>query len=112
MATYSQPTEPARTAFARERITVGASAVPLTAATYLDSAAAEKVRSEAKAARIVVIGNPIRFTEEGTAPVATTTGSPGAVGDIIELNTPENIYNFQAIRDTGSDGAIEVVYYR
>lgn len=97
--------------FARERITISSSALPLTASVYDDhSASVLADRRHALAARITVYTNSIYWTEEGTTPSASA-GDTGAAGDIIYLETYEAIKKFKAIRVTG-DAPIEVVYYR
>lgn len=100
-------------AFARERLTVADSVVTLTPATYNNSGAAAAVREKANSARISVEAQPLRFTEDGTAPVGSTgPGALAAAGDVLYLDSYEAIVKFKAIRDTGSSSAIEVVYYR
>lgn len=84
----------------RERVTVAGTAVGLTAATYL----------AAQFATITVETAAIRFTLDGTAPVASTTGHLVQAGQTIELYGSDQIAGFKAIRDTGSSAAIEVTY--
>lgn len=55
---------------------------------------------------------PIRFTRDGTPPVAATTGILGDIGDIITVEGRENIENFRAIRDTATNAVIRPEYTR
>lgn len=87
-------------AITRERLTVAGTAVPLTAATHVG----------AQFATLTVETAAIRFTLNGTAPVAGTTGHLVSAGQIIELYGREQIVGFQAIRDTGVSAAIEATY--
>ena len=57
--------------------------------------------------RIYVETAPIRFTLDGTAPVAATTGEPAYVGDVIELFGGE-INDFQFINETGTAASLKM----
>lgn len=59
---------------------------------------------------ITVETAPIRFTVDGTAPVA---GGPGHLvypGDTIKLESNEDIAQFKAIRETSTSGVLRVTY--
>lgn len=84
----------------RERLTVSNVAVGLTA---------EKIASK-RYAMLRCIGNNLRVTFDGTTPVASTTGHPMLVGDVIELVGLTSLQQFKAIRDGGSDGSLECFY--
>lgn len=102
-------------AFATERITVSNTAVGLTVDTYNNAGAAVDVRRRATGARVSIETAAIRFTEEGSTPVITGGSEVGALGnvnDVIYLDGYGAIAGFKAIRNTGTDGMIQVVYYR
>lgn len=67
---------------------------------------------KAKKAEFKVETAPIRFTRNGTAPVAGTTGTLGDIGDVITIEGVEDISRFRAIRDTGVSGVIKPEYTR
>lgn len=96
-------------AFAREKLTVSNSVKQLTASVF-DPAPESAQR--VKGAKIVVEAQSLRYTEDGTDPVATTTGVLAAAGTVIALKGLGAIRRFKAIREGGSDSTIEVVYYR
>lgn len=62
-------------------------------------------------ARIQCLTANIRFTVNGTTPIASTKGELMYVGDVIEVWGHFDLANFLTIRDTSSDGAIEVTYF-
>jgi hypothetical protein len=103
-----------KTAFTREKVTVDATVggVSLTTATYEDHAAADAVKKSATGAKITVETQSIRYTEDGTAPVAAGAGTLATAGTQIILESYQAIKKFKAIRETGSSATIEVVYYR
>jgi hypothetical protein len=94
-------------AFARERLTISTTAVVLTAATYSPASV-----PAAKSAKISVETNPIRYTLDGSVPLAGSIGHPVAAGAEIVLRSEEEIRAFQAIRTGGSDAFLEVTYFR
>lgn len=55
---------------------------------------------------------PILYTVNGTAPTAAdeSTGTKANIGDLIIITTLNEMRNFNAIRATGSDGAIFTYY--
>lgn len=102
-------------AFARERLAVTASTITLTPATYMDSAASEDVRRRATGARVSIETAAIRFTEDGSTPSATggaEVGANGSVNDVIYLDGYGAIAGFKMTRASGTDGVVQVVYYR
>src|SRR3990167_293558 len=56
--------------------------------------------------RIYVETAPIRFTLEGTAPVAATTGEVANPGDVIELFGDE-VITFKFINETGTASSLK-----
>ena len=98
-----------RTAFAHEVIDVDATAggVSLTGATYSPTDGTKAAES----ALITVHTSEIRWTLDGTAPVALTTGHFADVGDSIWLTTGGQIAAFRAIEDTATNGEIAVTYF-
>jgi hypothetical protein len=98
-------------AFARERLTVSSIVKTLTASVYDDTASADAVRQKASAVKISVEANALRYTEEGTDPVAATTGTIARADDQLWFDSYEAIKKLKFIRET-SDATIEVVYYR
>jgi hypothetical protein len=97
-------------AFARERITVDNTVKTLTAATF--NPEPEQTSKQALLARVTVEAQPLRYTEEGTDPVATTTGTLAAANDIIYLKGLGAIHKAKFTRDTATSSTIEVVYFR
>lgn len=100
----------------RERKTVSTAAVKLTSTAYTvqQAAAANKYNVPdilPKGAIITVETNSIRWTIDGTAPVATTgPGHLAAANDVIYLDSFQKIKEFQAIREGAADAALEVTY--
>ena len=99
----------------RERKTVGAAAVGLTASAYTFGASGaasgpQKLGKLATSAIIQVLTQPINFTRDGTT-ATTALGFVAQANDIIYLNTTQEIVNFSAIRNGGVDAAIEVEYH-
>lgn len=69
-------------------------------------------RRKARVAKVTVdTANSIRWTKDGTAPVAATTGALGRQFDVIYLESYAEIIKFKAIRDGASDSSIQVEYY-
>lgn len=62
-----------------------------------------------KKANISVETAPIRFTIDGTAPT-TSVGHLLDVGDLLELDSNEDIAAFKAIRTTGTSATISCTY--
>lgn len=86
---------------AYESLTIDATVggIALTAGTYLTRRYAE----------ITIETAPIRFTVDGTAPT-TTVGHLVNPGDVIRLDSNEDITAFRAIRTTATSGTIKVTY--
>ena len=85
---------------AYEAVTVAGTSKALTAGTY----------STRRYALITVETAPIRFTLDGTPPVAATTGHLVYAGDQIELDSNEDITSFRAIRETATSATLQVTY--
>lgn len=90
-----------KNAFAFETVTVGATAIGFTQATYLN----------ANAALVSITAANVRFREDGTAPT-TTAGHTVTAGQSIQICGTTNIRNFLAIRDDAVDAEAAVTYYR
>ena len=91
-------------AFAYESITVGATAVSLTAATYTDSDS-----QKAKRAIITTEAASFRYRYDGTAPTASE-GHLVTQQSVIIIVGSDNISNFQAIRTGATSAVIKVTY--
>lgn len=59
---------------------------------------------------IQVLAQPIRFTVDGTDPVAATSGILAAALDVIRIYGADNLQNFQMIRDGATNASVEVHY--
>jgi hypothetical protein len=99
----------------RERLAVGAAAGGLTKATYnipgtggADDVSYRTTKNPTGAI-IQVLAQPLNFTVDGTT-ATVALGFVAQANDIIYLNTLQEIQNFSAIRNGGTDSAIEVVY--
>ena len=62
-------------------------------------------------AHCVVETASIRHTCDGTAPVATTTGTPRNIGDVFEVWGGPDLVGFKAIRETATSGALATEYF-
>lgn len=60
----------------------------------------------AERVRIYVETAPIRFTLDGTDPVAATTGEPAGVGSVIELFGDE-VIRFEFINETATNASLK-----
>lgn len=89
------------TPFAFEKLPIDntAGGVALTSGTY----------GAAKYAEISSDGGEVRFTVDGTPPTASL-GHKAAEGDIIRLESPEDIAGFRAIRTGTQNGELNVTY--
>lgn len=56
--------------------------------------------------------NALRYTLDGTTPVAATTGHFLAGGASLTIYGGGNIRNFKAVRDGGTNAIIQVTYFR
>ncbi len=102
MATYSEQYSP----FAYETITVADTAVGLTSATYKPSEKFFAVK-----AILTLETAQIRFRIDGTAPTSTE-GHLLEVGEILTLESYDEISKFKAIRTGGTSGTLRVTYLR
>lgn len=87
-----------------EKISISSGAVTtLTAATF----------GGAYAARIYIEGGDVRYTLNGTTtPVAATTGDVGVATGGIWLGSPDDIKNFQCVRETAVTVTLHIHYFR
>lgn len=95
-----QDTDVGIVAFAFETVTVAATAIGLTSATYADA-----IR-----AMITVETAQIRMRFDGTNPTAAI-GHIGNADDIIYLEGTEQLANFNAIRVGAISGVLRVTYF-
>lgn len=105
--------------FTRETLTVSVAVKTLTQTVYDDTthpgsqpAQIGTNRQRARAATITVEAQAIRVTRDGTTPVAATTGTKLNPGDTLVLESYQELALFKAVRDGGTDGTIQVDYYR
>lgn len=96
-------------AYAHETLAVSTAVKSLTAATYEPT---DFLPTRCRGALITVHAQPLRYTLNGTDPVAATTGHYAAVGAEIFVKGYQNVKNFKAIRDGGVDSQIGVTYFR
>lgn len=103
------------TAFAFETLTVSNSVKTLTASKYAAKSSGGLYQQASEAA-ISVDGtagtNDLRWTLEGTNPVATTTGHKLKAGETLTVSGYDNIKALKMIRDGSSDAVIQVTYFR
>lgn len=85
-----------------ESLAVGATAVPLTEGTY----------GACPNALCTVETASIRWTIDGTTPVAGGPGHLAAAGEVIELHTEAEVRGFRAIRETGTSAVLRCSYGR
>ncbi len=98
----------------RESIAVSNTAIGLTASKLKDSDGRLHTYAQIQVLPKKADGNTagqIRVTDDGTAPVAVTTGMLFNQGDIFEVWGADGLSNFKAIRETSTDGYLEVTYY-
>lgn len=93
---------------ARERITISTSAKGFTSGTYKPTTGDRKDMC-AKIARFTVESADIRYSQNGTDPDTNTGKIIYETGEDTILGT-QNIKNFSAIRDGGTDAIIDVEY--
>ena len=91
--------------FDGEALSVGATAVGVTTATAFPAGAGAK-----KAVGDVQVA-AVRFRYDGTAPTATV-GHIAEVGDAINLEDPNEVINFKAIRKDGVTATIFFTFER
>jgi len=92
-------------AIGRQRLTVSNTALTLTIPSDTNG-------RPANFALMTVETNPVRWTIDGTTPVAVTTGHKLNAGDALELRGQDNLASFKVIRDGAADAALEVTYGR
>jgi len=85
--------------YAFETVTVADSSIGLTAATF----------DQQRFALITLETAPVRFRLDGSAPTSTV-GHLLEVGDILELDSNEQLVAVRFIRTTGVSGSISVSY--
>ncbi len=93
-----------------EKLTVSSTAKQLTATKYYVQSATELTKMAARA-MLTVEGDKVRYTLEGTAPVAATTGHLLNVGDILWLDSYADVKNLKMIRET-TDATVHVTYWQ
>lgn len=102
--------------YTRETLTVTNAVKQLTQTLYDNTAGITSARNLQRKAGSVTIentsANALRYTEDGTTPVAATTGGLLAQGDVLELESYAAIVLFKAIREGASDAVLEVTYFR
>ena len=86
--------------FDHEIVTVAATAIALTPATYLDATRAEMTLETAQ----------IRFWVDGSDPTSSE-GHTVNIDDVIVLDSAAQIAGFKAIRTGGSSGSLKVSYF-
>lgn len=84
----------------RQRLTVSTAVVTLTPT------------SGANVAYITVEAQPLRYTLDGTNPVAATTGHLTLAAAVIRLYSSGQLSGFKAIRDGVTDAVLEITYGR
>ena len=99
-------------AYAHETLTVTNAVKTLTASVYTPTAVSEATISRPRAMLVTVHAQPLRYTLDGTNPVAVTTGHYAAAGVELFISGLGNIKNFKAIRDGATDAAIGVTYFK
>lgn len=68
------------------------------------------VQGSAQSATVQITDAGIRFTIDGSTPVAGTTGLLAVDGATIILQTREEINGFRAIRDAAVDAVLQIVF--
>lgn len=95
-----------------EKLTISNSVKQFTADKYSDVAVGLNTRTDAEEAYVTVEAtNSFRWTVDGTAPVASTTGHLAAGSSSFTVTGFDAISNFKAIREGGSDAVIHVTYF-
>ena len=96
-------------AFAYESITVAASAIGFTLATYKTTST--NAKTFAKRAFCTLESGQIRWRIDGSDPTSTV-GHLLEIGQSLEIEETGNIDNFRAIATGGTNGALKVTYLR
>jgi len=97
-------------AFHRRNFVAGASEVKTVDNTAGGVALTSGTYGTRRYAVIVVETAPVRYLCGGGAPVAGTTGILLNPGDELELDSNEDIASFRAIRETSTNGKLQVIY--
>jgi len=105
-ATSEEEMEMAKTAFAKEELTISSTAVSLTSSVFRPAG-----QTPASKAFITVETAPIRYWYDGSTPTATS-GHRAEAGAVIELEPLDDIEHFKAIAETATDALIKVTYER
>lgn len=102
-------------ALSYEAVTVSSTSKALTLTKYRAVSAGGQTHMNARIAFITLDGaietNVIRWTVDGTAPVASTTGHVLQPGQTLVIRGFGNIVNFRAIRDLSTDCKLQVTYF-
>jgi hypothetical protein len=94
--------------FAFEKLTVSSTVKTLTASVYHQKSSTNAPNKIARFATISVETDSIRYRLDGTDP-DSTTGHLLQVGDVLELDSANDVAKFKAIRVSG-DATIQVSY--
>jgi hypothetical protein len=96
---------------AYEKLTISNAVKQLTVAKY-NNVDVAGIDNDAQEAFVTVeASNGFRYTFDGTAPEASTTGHLAAGSSSFTIIGFNAIKNFKAIRDGGSDAVIHVTYF-
>lgn len=94
-----------------ESFTVSSAVKQGTPAKYIVYANTPEQRRSAKSALITVEGADIRFTTDGTAPVAATVGHKVLSGGSFTVNGFQNVAGLKMIRNAAVDATVHITYY-
>jgi hypothetical protein len=95
-----------------EKVTISNAVKQLTVAEYSDVDTPSGSKQDAQEAFVTVEAtNGFRYTFDGTAPEASTTGHLAAGSSSFTIIGFNAIQNFKAIREGGSDAVIHVTYF-
>ena len=99
-------------AYAHETLAVTNAVKTGTVAIHTPTSVTDATAVKPRAVLITVHAQPIRYTFDGTNPVAAATGHYAAAGTEIFISGYANVKNFKAIRDGSTDAAIGVTYFK
>lgn len=112
MSAFNQTLRP----YDSESLTVTNSVKQLTQTKYDNTSGITATRNYQRKARGVAIentsSNAVRYTEDGTTPVAGGPGKLLNAGDIKYLESYESVVKIKMIREGAVDATIDVEYYR
>lgn len=101
------------TPYAFETITVSTVPIGFTASKIAPTASQlQRDLGKARAILVSVEAQTIRYTFDGTTPVAATTGHQAFDKDGLTFNNLQSMLNFRAVRDAGVDAKLQVTYLR